>query len=443
MSPVRPTRKRSAAAPPPWYRTHRGRRWAFAAALLATYLVTPFITIGGGPMLGFDRHALRLYVGGAALWMDDLFLVLLATLLLVALILLLTVWLGRVWCGWACPQTVVLDVRDQLQRLFRIRGRDGRALRLTKRGAVEGLFFAVTLVGTTAFLWYFYPPAEFFADLVARRLPAWAWATWAILFGLFYGELLWLGRRFCTRACPYAKLQGVLFDRATLVVEYDRTRDPDCIDCKKCIKVCPTEIDIRDGLQVECIACGECIDACDEIMAKVGSPPKLIQFTFGSTSEAQPRVLRPAVVAMAVACIALTVALTRVAIARPAVEVSALRDRMHLFHVARDGRLMNSYTAVIENRTKVPQDLTLWADGLDGLELVTPSNPVTVAPGTVRKVRFVLVHHAWHPLSVGDHPVTLRFLGEEQPPVEAVVATTFTVPTAGEGFTADAPRPPR
>jgi cytochrome c oxidase accessory protein FixG len=396
--------------------------------LLAAYLVTPFVSIGGQPLFGFDRHVLRLYVGGVALWMDDLFLVLLATLLVVALILLFTVWLGRVWCGWACPQTVVLDVRDQLQRLFRVRGRDGRAVRFAKRGVVEGVFFAVTLIGTTAFLWYFYPPAEFFADLVAGRLPLWVWTTWTILFGLFYGELLWLGRRFCTRACPYAKLQGVLFDRATLVVEYDRTRDPDCIDCKKCIKVCPTEIDIRDGLQVECIACGECIDACDEIMAKVGSPPKLIQFTFGSTSEAKPRVLRPAVVAMAIACVALTVALTRVAIARPAVEVSVLRDRMHLFHVARDGRLMNSYTAAIENRTETPQALTLWVDGLDGLELITPSNPVTIPPGDVRKVRFTLVHRDWRPLAAGSHTVTVHLLTEQAPPVEATAPTAFTVP---------------
>jgi len=411
--------------------------------LLTAYLATPFISVGGRPLFGFDRHTLRLYVGGVGLWMDDLFLVLLATLLLVALILLLTVWLGRVWCGWACPQTVVLDVRDQLQRLFKPRGRDGRAVRLAKRGAVEGLFFIVTLVGTTAFLWYFYPPAELFADLMARRLPVWAWTTWAIVFALFYGELLWLGRRFCTRACPYAKLQGVLFDRATLVVEYDRTRDPDCIDCKKCIKVCPTEIDIRDGLQVECIACGECIDACDEIMAKVGSPPKLIQFTFGSTGEPRRRVLRPAVVAMAVACLALTVTLARVAIARPAVEVSVLRDRTHLFHVARDGRLLNSYTAAIENRTGEPQALTLWVDGLGGLELITPSNPVDIAPGDVRKVRFTLVHRDWRPLGQGSYPVTLHLLTAEEQPVAAAATTTFTVPGPDDGFTAPTPPTPQ
>jgi polyferredoxin len=336
---------------------------------------------------------------------------------------------------------VVLDVRDQLQRLFRIRGRDGRAVRLAKRSAVEGLFFAVNVAGTTAFLWYFYPPAELFSDLVARRLPEWVWATWAIFFALFYGELLWLSRRFCTRACPYAKLQGVLFDRATLVVEYDRTRDPDCIDCKKCIKVCPTEIDIRDGLQVECIACGECIDACDEIMAKVGSPPKLIQFTFGSTREPKRRVLRPAVVAMAVACLALTVTLARVAIARPAVAVSVLRDRNHLFHVARDGRLMNSYTAAIENRTGEAQALTLWVDGLAGLELVTPSNPVTILPGDVRTVRFILVHPDWRPLGEGSHPVALHLLTAEETPVEAAAATTFIVPAPDDALTTETPRP--
>jgi cytochrome c oxidase accessory protein FixG len=343
----------------------------------------------------------------------------------------------------------VLDVRDQLELLFKIRGRDGPALRLAKRGAVEGLFLLLNVVGTTALIWYFVPPGEFTQMLLTGTLPAWVGVTWVVLFGLFYGELLWLGRRFCTRACPYAKLQGILFDRATLVVEYDRTREPDCIDCKRCIKVCPTEIDIRDGLQVECIACGECIDACDAIMAKVGSPPKLIQFTFGSTSEPRRRVLRPTVVVTAAGTLALLVALVQAAAGRAPVAVSVLRDRGHLLQVARDGRLMNSYTAAIENRTTAPQALTLWVEGMDGLELVTPSNPVTVAAGAVHRVRFVLVHRSWEDLSPGSHPVTLQMLTGEEPPVRAEAATAFTVPAASDpatrparGKAAPAPPPP-
>ncbi len=432
--PPAPARRRPApkAPPPRWYRTERGRRWAVAGLLLALYCATPFIEVGGHPLLGFDRQTLRLYVGGVGLWLDDLFIVLLAALLAVALILLVTVWLGRVWCGWACPQTVLLDLRDQLRALFPVRTADGRAVRLAKRVAVEGAFLLLNLVVATTFILYLVPPRELGHYLATATLPFWVGATWGTIVLLFYGDLLLLGRRFCTHVCPYAKLQGVLFDRATLVVEYDRTREDDCIDCKRCVKVCPTKIDIRDGLQVECIACGECVDACDEIMRKVGTPPKLIQFHFGSTSAPPPRVLRPQVVVLAAACVCLTAALVHAAIGRAAVEASVLRDRYHLFHVAKDGRLMNSYTLVAENRTAEPVALTCWVEGVEGLELVIPHNPVTVKPGAVRKTRFVLVLPAGHPLAPGNHPVTLHLMTAEAEPITADAATAFTVPEAEE-----------
>ena len=418
--------------PPPWYRTERGRRWAVAAVLLAAYFATPFIDIGGHPLLGFDRHTLRLYVGGVGLWLDDLFIVLLATLLAVALILLVTVWLGRIWCGWACPQTVILDIRGQLRTLLKIRSRDGKALRWAKQVVLETAFLLLNLAVATTFIFYLVPPKETVHLLATGTLPFWVWATWGALFTLLYGELLALGRRFCTHVCPYAKLQGVLFDRATLVVEYDRTREQDCIDCKRCVKVCPTEIDIRDGLQVECIACGECIDACDEIMRKVGTPLELIQFNFGSTSTPPRRILRPQVVILALACLCLTAALVHAAVGRAAVEASVLRDRYHLFHEAKDGRLMNSYTLVAENRTAEPVALTCWVEGIDGLELVIPHNPVAVQPGAVRKTRFVLVLPAGHPLPPGNHPVTIHLMTAESDPITVAAATAFTVPEAVE-----------
>jgi len=400
--------------------------------LFAVYVATPFIEIGGHPLLGFDRHTLRLYVGGVGLWLDDLFIILLAALLAVALILLVTVWLGRIWCGWACPQTVVLDIRDQLRTLLKVRTRDGNALRWAKRATLEAVFLLLNLAVATTFIFYLVPPREVVHLLVTNTLPFWVWATWGALFTLFYGELLGLGRRFCTHVCPYAKLQGVLFDRATLVVEYDRTRESDCIDCKRCVKVCPTKIDIRDGLQVECIACGECIDACDEIMRKVGTPERLIQLHFGSTSSPPRRILRPQVVVLAAACVCLTAALVHAAVGRAPVEASVLRDRYHLFHMAKDGRLMNSYTLVAENRTSAPVALTCWVEGVDELELVIPHNPMTVKAGAVRKSRFVLVLPAGDPLPPGNHPVTVHLMTAESDPITVEAATAFTVPEADE-----------
>lgn len=431
---IAPARERRApkSPPPSWYYTERGRRWAVAGVLVAIYFATPFVQVGGHPLLGFDRHTLRLYVGGVGLWLDDLFIVLLATLLAVALILLATVWLGRIWCGWACPQTVVLDIRGQLQALLRVRSRDRRVVRLAKQSAVELLFLLLNGAGAAALLAYLIPPRELAAAVATNTLPFWGWATWGAAFTLFYGELMGLGRRFCTHVCPYAKLQGVLFDRATLVVEYDRTREADCIDCKRCVKVCPTKIDIRDGLQVECIACGACVDACDEIMRKVDLPERLIQFNFGSTAAPPGRILRPQVVLLAVACLCLTAALVHAAVGRAAVEASVLRDRYHLYHVAKDGRLMNSYTLVAENRTADPVSLTCWVEGIDGLKLVIPHNPVTVQPGAVRKTRFVLVLPSGHPLASGNHPVTLHLMTAEAKPTTADAATAFTVPEAGE-----------
>ena len=245
-------------------------------AQAAVFLGLPFVTLRGESALRFDVDSLKLHVLGATLWMDEFFVVLLASLAVAFVFLLVTFVWGRVWCGWSCPQTILGDLT---QALASERARKKR--RPARLALAWGTVALVSVVFSAATLLYFVPPAQFFHDLVALDLGPVVGGSWAVLAVTLFLDLGFVRGRFCATTCPYAKLQGVLFDRATLVVAYDERRDAECIDCKACVRVCPTGIDIRDGLQAECIACAQCVDACAPILAKFGKPT-LVDYFFGA-----------------------------------------------------------------------------------------------------------------------------------------------------------------
>ena len=231
------------------------RTWRRAAEVAQAALVLglPFLRIGGESALRFDVPTLRLHFFGASLAMDEMFPVLAAALAVTFAFLLGTLVLGRAWCGWACPQTVLSDLTARLDRWRRRGG---------ARAALAWLLLALaSALAAAGLLWYFVGPRAFALGLWRGTLhPAALW-SWAATGAVLFLDLAFLRARFCATACPYARLQGVLFDRHTLVVAYDAARAADCIDCGACVRCCPTGIDIRDGLQMECIACAECIDA--------------------------------------------------------------------------------------------------------------------------------------------------------------------------------------
>ncbi|HEU4385609.1 MAG TPA: 4Fe-4S dicluster domain-containing protein [Anaeromyxobacteraceae bacterium] len=342
----------------------------------ALVLALPFVRVAGESALRFDVPTLRLHVFGTALWMDELFLVLSGTLFLALLFLWATLALGRLWCGWSCPQTLLSDLTAPLDRWRRQGGR---------RAAAAALGFAAVsgLVGANL-VWYFVPPWDFARDLAAGTLGPVTAGSWAVLSAAVFLDLVFLRARFCATACPYARLQGALFDRHTLVVAYDRRRDRDCVDCGACVRVCPTGIDIRRGLQMECIACGDCIDACQPIMRKLGRAPDLVAWFWGEPGMAR-RLLRPGVLALGGAAAAALLLTGTAAATRSALDLAASPASQFAPRLFPDGRAVNAYAVALENRGREPMMVRLRLEAPGGEARIRPAE-VPLAPGEHRRL---------------------------------------------------------
>ncbi len=334
-------------------RAGRPRRvgpWRRAAGLAQAtgFLGLPFLQVNGESALRLDVPAGRLHVLGLSLAIDEAFVVLLAVLAATFLFLLGTVVLGRAWCGWSCPQTVLSDLTA-----WAVPRGQRRSLRLVALAGVAAVFAAASL-------WYLVPPHEFLARLSAGRLgPALTW-SWAALGAVLFADLAHVRQGFCATVCPYARLQGVLLDEASLVVAYDRTRAADCVDCGACVRVCPTGIDIRDGLQTQCIACAACIDACRPIMRRLGRAPDLVGFFLGAPRSRRPAaerartLLRPAALALAGATVVSLASLGAAVARRSPLELAATPDAAFAPRRAADGTALQALAVDVENRTRGP-----------------------------------------------------------------------------------------
>jgi cytochrome c oxidase accessory protein FixG len=348
----------------------------------------PFARVGGESALRLDVPAGRLHAFGASYAIDEAFVVLAGTLLATVAFLLATLLLGRAWCGWACPQTV-LDLAG---------GRGGAApprpplapgqphpaapaLARVVRAAL------VSAVVSASILWWFVSPHDFFRRLEAGTLGPVLAGSWAALFAALFVDLTLVRARFCATVCPYAKLQGVLFDRSTLVVAYDARRAADCVDCGACVRVCPTGIDIRRGLQVECIACAECIDACAPIMAKLGRAPDLVGYFHGEPG-GKARPLRPGAVALGAGTLAAAALLAAVVLTRADLDLSALPEFGFAPRRTPEGRAVNAYSVALENHARAPVTVGL-ALRAPGAEVVVRPERVSLGPGERRQVHVV------------------------------------------------------
>ncbi len=398
-----------------------------AAAQAIVVLGLPFVSIGGESALRLDVPAGRLHAFGASFAIDEAFVVLAATLLVTAAFLLATLLFGRVWCGWACPQTVLADLTSWVES-----PRSGHPER-SRRGAAaksKGVWrrllgfaavAAVSAIAAANLLWYFVTPAEFFRRLAGGTLGPVLGGAWAVLFAVLFLDLAFLRATFCATACPYAKLQGVLFDRATLVVAYDARRATDCVDCGACVRVCPTGIDIRGGLQTECIACAACVDACAPVMAKLGRAPDLVGYFHGEPG-GRPRPLRPAVLALGAATLASAALLVAVIAARSLLDLSALPEAAFAPRRGADGLVVNAYSVALENHGRAPVTVAL-ALRAGASEVVLRPDRVPLAPGERRQVRLVATARGLLP---GRSPAELS--AEARREAEVVARRTQPIP---------------
>ena len=231
------------------------RRRAVALLQGAAFLLLPFLRVRGESAFRFDIPSLRLHFFGHVLWIEEFYLFLLGLLFLVILTIAVTVVLGRVWCGWLCPQTVIAELGEWA------------AAALPKRlrpSAKAAILLPLSALVSLSLIWYFVSPAEAAANLFRSPvLTGFFLAQW----GAIYGMVAVLGTRFCRTVCPYSMLQEGVADRETISVAIDPSR-ADCLRCDLCTRVCPVGIDVRKGNQRECIACARCIDACEAVTAR-------------------------------------------------------------------------------------------------------------------------------------------------------------------------------
>lgn len=304
----------------------------------------PFLKINSESALRFDIPSLRLYFFGTVLWMDEFFIVLIASLFLTFLIVFVTVVFGRIWCGWLCPQTVLSDMTGVIEKI--------RAKGLAfKIGAYALVFFFSTLVGASL-IWYFVSPYEFFKRLINWSLGSVIWGFWIVLTGIVFLNLLFLRRRFCATVCPYAKMQGMLFDSKTLTIAFDKRRQDECMDCQACVKVCPVHIDIRKGANIACIQCAECVDKCGEIFKRKGRKG-LINYFWGDPeycSEGKKGLIRQnAIITGALTILSLGL-LIYLGGSRIPLDITIIPSPDFQPRISGDNMLINSFVISIENR---------------------------------------------------------------------------------------------
>jgi cytochrome c oxidase accessory protein FixG len=354
-------------------------------ALLGVFYAMPWITWDGRQAVLFDLPARKFYIFGLTFFPQDFFL--LAWLLIIAALSLFffTAVAGRLWCGYACPQTVWTQIfvwmerwtEGNRQQRIRLDQAPWNANKLARKSAKQFLWIAFSSYTGYTFVGYFTAIHTLTQAVFTTTLGAWE-IFWILFYGFAtYGNAGYMREQVCKYMCPYARFQGAMFDKHTLIITYDakrgdprgarsRSADPqakglgDCLDCTLCVQVCPTGIDIRKGLQLECITCAACIDACDDVMDRMNYPRGLIRYTTQAAMDGKPaKVLRPRTMIYSGVLLALIVGFGFAAANRTLVELDVLRDRNALYREVAGAQIENVYTVRFINKDTRPHQMQL------------------------------------------------------------------------------------
>lgn len=407
--------------------TYRSVKWLVMAVTLGIYYLLPWVRWDRGPTLPNQAFLLdfanqRLYFGPIEIWAQELYFIT-GILVLASLgLFLVTALAGRMWCGYACPQTVWTDLMIWVERFWQ--GDRNARMRLDKapwtfekvwkKTATHVSWLLIGLATGGVLVFYFRDAPTLAAELVTGDAPLVAY----VFMGIFAFSTYLLGgiarEQVCIYMCPWPRIQAAMYDSESLLVSYHGHRgEPrgahkkgqswegrgDCIDCKACVAVCPMGIDIRDGQQLECIQCALCIDACDDIMAKVDRPFGLIGYDTLQNIEApagaprQPlRLLRPRVLLYSALIVLVTGLMLWAWLMRSTVEISVIPDRNPLFVVLSDGSIRNGYTLKVLNKTHETRSFRLGVEGLPKFEAAIvgfdrADAAIAVDPDTVRAMK--------------------------------------------------------
>jgi cytochrome c oxidase accessory protein FixG len=437
-------------------------RWALVIATQLVFYGLAWLEWNGRQAVLFDLVARKFYLFGLVLWPQDVIYLAVLLVLSALSLFLFTAVAGRLWCGYACPQTVYTEVFMEIEkwiegdRLARMKLDDEpvSARKVALKTAKHGAWIALSLWTGFTFVGYFTPIRDLLASARTFSFGPWE-GFWVFFYGFAtYGNAGWMREQVCKYMCPYARFQSAMFDPDTLIITYDEARgeprgsrgrkaDPaalglgSCVDCNICVQVCPTGIDIRDGLQYECIGCAACIDACDQVMDKMGYPRGLIRY---STENAMrngwdfrgivQRVVRGRVLVYTGVLAAITIAAGASLWMRVPVKMDVIRDRASLAREIDEHVIENVYRLQVMNTEEHSQRLTLTASAgkeLKDLEILTESQPLTVGPLSSRS--FTVRVRADPKGHGGSRPIEFA-LSVEQPQGDYVIRekSRFLVP---------------
>ncbi len=397
-------------------------RWFFVWLTQLIFYGLPWLNWNGRQAVLFDLAARKFYIFGIVLWPQD-FVYLAALLIICAYSLFLfTAIFGRVWCGFACPQTVYTEIFMWIER--KIEGSRSARIRLdrqttsinklSRKTAKHIVWGAVALWTGFTFVGYFTPIHLLSTEVMGLTLGPWEW-FWVLFYSFAtYGNAGWMREQVCKYMCPYARFQSAMFDKDSLIVTYDSQRgEPrgahvkteataettadkklgDCIDCSLCVQVCPTGIDIRKGLQYECIGCAACIDACNTVMDKVGSPRGLIRFwtehaMLGRWSSAQifRHTLRPRVLIYSAVLFVIVSVFFGTLFTRTPFKMDVIRDRGAMGREVENGMIENVYRLQIMNTDEDMHHFRLSVEGIGSIHLDGAADEIELGPTESRAV---------------------------------------------------------
>jgi len=349
-----------------WYKWRTIVSWIW----LTIFVVAPLIKVNGHPFMLIDIVNRKFIIFGIIFWAQDTVILALLMLSFVFFIILFTVTYGRIWCGWACPQTIFLEmVYRKIEYLI-----DGnyRKSKRSKSNSINfwgiikvplkhAIFIIISIIITNVFLMWFIGPEgllELFSDPISEHTTG--FVVMLVISGIFYWIYSFFREQICTMVCPYGRMQGVLLDSKSIIVAYDYKRgeprghknEGDCIDCKQCIAVCPTGIDIRNGTQLECINCTACIDECNIVMEKIKKPKNLIRFdSIEGIEKGHKSIWNVRNKAYSVVLLVLIGFFIFTLFTRPVIETTILRTPGTLFQKQSENSLSNIYNIKIINKT--------------------------------------------------------------------------------------------
>jgi cytochrome c oxidase accessory protein FixG len=419
--------------------------------LLGLYYFVPWFNWGGHQAVLFDLPARKFYILGLTFWPQDFIFLTLMLIIAGLSLFFVTAVAGRLWCGYACPQTVWTEVflwmerwveGDRAKRM-KLDASPWNANKIIRKTGKQILWIGFALWTGFTFVGFFTPIRELGQGVITFQLGG--WETFWMLFYSFatYGNAGILREQVCKYMCPYARFQSAMFDKDTLVIAYDEKRgeprggrrksdDPaekglgDCIGCTLCVQVCPTGIDIREGLQIECIACAACIDVCDQVMEKMDYEKGLIKYTTEHKLHSkESHVVRPRIIVYAILLLVLISGVVWSVNSRVLLRADLLRDRNALYRELPNDMIENVYTLKLINMDLRPHKYKIEVLNNDDMKLLISPEPELESEEVGN---FIVRIQAPESAGKGSMKLDLRFSTQDEPIIERTVSTRFLLP---------------